>query len=99
MPVLIQRFLARKLKSGLAPQTVEHFRRTLRAMFNKATTWELFVGKNPAVAVDVVVSHTAVQGRGCFFPVLTNARTREGAGKAGNWLQGNAGMMMEGESG
>jgi integrase len=50
-PQQVQELVDRKLKSGLAPQTVVHIRMVLRAALNQAMKWSL-IARNPAALVD-----------------------------------------------
>ena len=50
-PQQVQALLDRKLKSGLAPQTVVHIRMVLRTALNQAMKWSL-IARNPAALVD-----------------------------------------------
>lgn len=50
-PQHVQAFLASKLKSGRAPQTVRHMRTVLRRALNAAMKWNL-IGRNSAALVD-----------------------------------------------
>lgn len=50
-PEIIDRYIARKAKEGLAPKTVQNHLQLLSVMFNRALAWRL-VRSNPIVLVD-----------------------------------------------
>lgn len=61
-PFDLERLKADLTKTGLAPKTVKHVLDLLRAMFNKAAEWNLYMGPNPVKKVKK--------------PVVQNARDR-----------------------